>query len=100
MRSKSITGFLRTTGLLTVVLAFLMAACSQHGKESIRQRISINDGWKFMKYESAEEADHLIYDVRPEITSVNDAKPADSKPTEAETVEAEEMILKPWIMPS
>lgn len=100
MRNTKCLRFYNAALALAVVSALLMTGCTQHQQESVRQRISINDGWKFMKYESAEDADNLIYDVRPEITSVNDAKPADSKPTEAETIEAKEMVLKPWIMPS
>lgn len=100
MRKTKCLRFYNAALALAVVSALLMTGCTQHREESVRQRISINDGWKFMKYESAEDADNLIYDVRPEITSVNDAKPADSKPTEAEAIEAKDMVLKPWIMPS
>lgn len=53
-----------------------------------------------MKYESAEDTDTLIYDVRPELTEYNDAQAADTEPENALEVEAEKMVLKPWIMPS
>lgn len=53
-----------------------------------------------MKYDSAEEADDLIYDVRPEVVDGRDDKPADSKPTEAVSVAADQRVLKPWIMPT
>lgn len=65
-----------------------------------RQRISINDNWRFYKYASAADADELIYDVRPEVKDNNDDQPADAKPTEAVEVEASQKVLKPWILPT
>lgn len=59
-----------------------------------RQRISINEGWRFYKYDSLAKADDLIYDVRPDIKDYNDARPADAKPTEATDVKATQMVLK------
>ncbi|WP_145293622.1 beta-galactosidase GalB [Crateriforma conspicua] len=65
-----------------------------------RTRVSINDGWRFFKYADAEDADALIYDVRPEVTDKKDDRPADTEPTEAEKVAASDQTLKPWILPS
>lgn len=67
-------------------------------KNSIRERININEGWRFMKYES--NPDNLIYDVRPKIEDTNDNKVADSKPTEAVKMISNEAVLKNWILPS
>ncbi|MDQ8187815.1 beta-galactosidase GalB [Pelagicoccus sp. SDUM812002] len=65
-----------------------------------RVRISLNEEWRFMKYESADVADRLIYDVRPEVTDGEDGKAADAKPTEAVEVEVKEPVLKGWILPT
>jgi len=65
-----------------------------------RQRISINEGWRFYKYDWTEKADDLIYDARPEFKGHQDGGPADAKPTEAETVEVTQLVLKPWILPT
>ncbi|TWU63046.1 hypothetical protein V7x_47840 [Crateriforma conspicua] len=65
-----------------------------------RTRVSINDGWRFIKYADAEDADALIDDVRPEVTDKKDDRPADTEPTEAEKVVASDETLKPWILPS
>ncbi|HEY5550784.1 MAG TPA: beta-galactosidase GalB [Opitutaceae bacterium] len=62
--------------------------------------MSINDGWTFFKYASADEADDLIYDVRPEVIDSQDGRPADAKPTEAVEVDATRRVLKPWILPA
>lgn len=83
-----------TTLFLACISLF---ACSQ---EPTRERISINEDWKFMKYENAEEADSLIYDVRPPLSDYDDSQAADTKPEEAIRVEAEKKVLKPWIMPT
>lgn len=81
---------------LLVCMVFTTLAVST----SARERISINEGWRFMKYESAEAADGLIYDVRPEVLDDEDGKAADAKPTEAVEVEADREVLKPWILPT
>lgn len=65
-----------------------------------RQRISINEGWCFYKYDSIAKSDNLIYDVRPEVTDNNENKVADAKPTEAIEVKTTQEVLKPWILPS
>jgi len=66
----------------------------------IRQRISINENWRFFKYDSITPADNLFYDVRPEVDDFQDDRPADTKPTEAENIEATQIVLKPWILPA
>lgn len=76
-----------------------MVSCDTADKQ-LRERISINDDWRFMKYESADEADSLIYDVRPPLSEYDDSQAADTKPEEAIRAEADRMVLKPWIMPS
>jgi len=65
-----------------------------------RQRISINKGWHFFKYDSVAKADKLIYDVRPEVSGSTEYKVADAKPTEAVEVKTTQEVLKPWILPS
>ncbi len=65
---------------------------------SSRQRISINEGWKFYRY--TDEPDKLIYDIRPEVTDRNDNIVADSKPTESVAVNSSESVLKKWILPT
>jgi beta-galactosidase len=67
---------------------------------NIRQRISINDGWRFFKYDSMTKADNLIYDVRPELKGNKDDRPADARPTAAETVSPKQIVLKSWILPT
>jgi beta-galactosidase len=84
----------RTLGLCVVMNVFVLFHCNSQ----VRERICINDGWKFMKYTST--PDKLIYDTRPEISDRNDNVVADSKPTEAITVTSSINVLKNWILPS
>jgi beta-galactosidase len=65
-----------------------------------RQRIPVNRDWRFFKYESAGQADDLIYDVRPDIDDARDDRDADTQPTGALEVLARRNVLKPWILPS
>lgn len=65
-----------------------------------REKVSINEGWKFYKYSSTEKTDSLIYDLRPEVKDNKDNIPADSKPTEAVKLDVKVNVLKPWVMPS
>lgn len=86
---------------LFILISFLFFACQQQTDAQIRERILINDGWKFLKYDSPEMADNLIYDVRPgEDQNYSDSKDADSRPDEAVKVIANQPVLKPWILPS
>ncbi len=90
--------FLKASFALLVVGNLLAGSETQ---SSTRERELMDHGWRFMKYETAEDADELIYDVRPENSGNSwDAIPADTKPTEAVEVKADRMVLKPWIMPS
>ncbi|MEL0454697.1 beta-galactosidase GalB [Flavobacteriaceae bacterium SZ-1-7] len=60
----------------------------------------INEDWKFFKYKTIEDADNLIYDVRPIIENTDDTKEADSKPTEAIEIVSTQNALKPYILPT
>jgi len=62
-----------------------------------REHISINEDWRFYKYEQVARADDLIYDVRPEI---KDRRGDDTEPTKTEGIEATQTVFKPWILPT
>ena len=78
----------------------LAQASAKLASKIYRQRISINEVWRFYKYDSLAKADNLIYDLRPEVSDYNENKVADSKPTEAVKVEVTQEVLKPWILPT
>ena len=88
--------------LLIPIVILIFQACNPSRDDfgNIRERISINDSWRFMRYETHEEADNLIYDIRPEVTGQVEARIADSRPTEAVEVGQVQEVLKPWILPA
>ena len=99
--------YLHSESFVLIVLILLVPSLSAQTKpvkaekdRFLREHISINDNWRFFKYDSISKADNLIYDVRPEVTDNNDNKVADSKPTEAIKVETTQEVLKPWILPT
>lgn len=65
-----------------------------------RQRISINNDWLFFKYETADQADQLQYDIRPSLVEINENKVADSQPTNAIKIASTQGVLKSWILPT
>lgn len=65
-----------------------------------RERLSLNDGWRFFKYVSPEQADALAYDVRPAVADAQDNRAADAQPTEAVRLAASRSVLRPWILPT
>jgi beta-galactosidase len=66
-----------------------------------RERISINDNWRFTKGDQNGDSTGLIYDVRPEVKDKKDDKAADAEPTAAEKIVAtNRVVLKPWILPT
>ena len=86
-----------------VVLLFLLVSVnllSAKKETALRERISLNEGWKFFKYSSPALADRLIYDVRPEVDNKGEYLVADAKPTEAVELKSSKEVLKAWIMPT
>lgn len=97
--SADVTRFF--TSITCLVLLVCPSALAQLSTtETPRQHISLNEDWRFYKYESMEKADHLIYDVRPEVKDNRDDRSADAQPTEAVKTEATQEWLKPWILPT
>lgn len=92
--------------LFGVLTGIFLNGCQKGLKQShdvdadLRQRISINSDWRFMKYSASEEADHLIYAARPEVANSEDGRPADAKPTEAVAINSTQEVLKPRILPT
>jgi beta-galactosidase len=89
--------------LLTVVPVILIllsgsAQTTQQNAPGKRQRISFDDGWRFMRYTSA--ADSLFYDERPVVGFRNDNIVADTRATDTGKLAASEKGLKAWILPS
>ena len=63
-----------------------------------RERISINQGWRFMRYTT--EPDKLIYDERPKVDNRNDNIVADTRAADSTQATSSENSLKKWILPT
>jgi beta-galactosidase len=89
---------------LTAVLVWSARASAQPPsaahRNPPRHRLLLNDDWRFKKYDSAADADALIYNIRPEVTDAQDDRAADAEPTAAVDVESSKNVLKPWILPT
>lgn len=79
-------------------LLFALATNVLFAQTSTRDQISINDGWKFMRYTG--ESDSLIYDERPVVADRNDNKVADTRATDSVLAKASTRSLKKWILPT
>jgi len=81
----------------TAVAAPLEAA----DKQSPRQRIPFNDGWKFHLGDPDGNSAPYLYDIRPEVKESADGKVADAMPEEAARIARGNVpLLKPWILPT
>lgn len=66
-----------------------------------RERLLLNEDWRFQKNDPAGNTVSLDYDVRPQVTEHQDGRAADAEPTEAEKLAAaSRVVLKPWILPT
>lgn len=91
----------RLKALFFLLLPFFNTPVLLHAQNTnMRERISINNDWRFFKYDSNTKADNLIYDIRPEVTDNSEYKIADAKPTEAVRISESAEVLKRWILPS
>lgn len=57
---------IKTVKIIIPLLLLILSSCSESKVEQARERLLINEGWKFYNYASMDEADDLIYDVRPD----------------------------------
>jgi beta-galactosidase len=89
-------------GALTPLAApALSAPLDAAPSDRTRQRLSINEGWRFHLGDPEGYGHLLQYDVRPEVKQSADGKVADARPDEAEQLERPaEGLLKPWVLPS
>jgi len=87
----------RTALRLSLVFAtgFVLAAAAA------RERLPLNDGWRFTKGDPNGDSTGLIYEVRPAVKDKKDDQAADTEPTAAEKIAAtNQWVLKPWILPT
>ena len=85
----------------TLILIAALAALAGLPANAARERLPLNDGWRFQKDDPPGNTVPLLYDVRPEVKDARDDKAADSRPEEAARLAvAGKAVLKPWILPT
>src|SRR2546423_4840785 len=91
----------------TTVVPLLLAAASlaaqtpAASRRAPRERISIDEGWRFTKNDPPGNAISLLYDVPPEVRDQRDDRPADAQPTAAERLgAAPPSAIQSWILPT
>lgn len=88
-------------GLVILACALTIPDLANARETAPRQRISINENWRFTKGDPIGAPPILLYDVRPVVKQSADGKAADAKPEEAEKIQGGVVqVLKPWILPT
>ena len=84
-----------------VVLVFVTATAQQlPAAIPGRERILINDGWRFMKDDPPGNSVSLLFDVRPDDGNARDDRPADAEPEKRAPDGAPVSTIKHWILPT
>ncbi|WP_244181679.1 beta-galactosidase GalB [Blastomonas natatoria] len=88
-------------GLAALLVLLVMLAVPALGQAAVRERESINSGWRFTSGDPEGEVTDLRYDVRPAYDDAGDGKAADARPEEAARIASDgTRVLKPWILPT
>jgi len=96
------------------VLGSVLAVClvnvlpaAEVSPASLRERISINDNWRFIKGDPPGDSTSLLYDIRPQPSKgPGNAPPENAKPQSDQSVASNQpstdspKLLKQWILPS
>lgn len=92
---------MRHLWLMACIALFFNAFNMGHAQktfQSPRQRISLNEGWRFMRYSGT--LDNLIYDERPKVVTRNDNVVADTRANDSTVATSSDRVLKNWILPT
>jgi beta-galactosidase len=87
----------RFAGVFVLVCAFSLVY-AQKTPSPLRQRLSLNEGWRFMRYSG--EPDDLSYDERPNVSGNNDNVVADTRAADTGKAASSGNVLKNWILPT
>jgi beta-galactosidase len=112
LSESNMTTRLRTPVVLAFALAVRLAAAATAAPQtnaeasapspvSPRERISLDQDWRFQRGDPAGNTVSLLYDVRTEVTKQRDDGPADAQAKELANVKAPApAVIKAWILPT
>lgn len=87
--------------LLSAAALFAESTQAANPRLAPRERILLDDGWRFHAGDPDGDSAPYLYDVRPAVTVSADGKVADAVPEEAARVAGAGVpVLKPWILPT
>lgn len=94
-----------TIGAASLLAAGLGSLAAQTARtapppSSPRERLSINDGWRFTKGDPFGTGVDLLYDVRPAVNEDRDERPAGAERRPPARIAANVPTLKPWVLPT
>src|SRR5215831_14788360 len=93
----------------SVLAAFLVTTlpAAEVSPASPRERLSINDNWRFVKGDPPGDATNLLYDIRPQSSKgPGNAPPENANPQSDQSVASNQpatdspRLLKAWILPT
>lgn len=90
----------RRFAALLLGLATLASGLPAAAEVAPRERIRLDQGWRFHRGDPPGVDGRLDYDARPQVQASADGKDADSRPDAAVRVQADRPVLKPWILPT
>ena len=91
---------MRTRRALTFACLCLLAFACPIEVSAARERIRLDQGWRFHLGDPPGVGHALDYEVRPTIEQSADGKAADARPETAQTVSEQRTVLRPWILPT
>lgn len=85
----------------TLSIGLVVAMVAPVAAQAPRERIRIDQDWRFQRGDPAGNSVDLRYDVRPAVERSADGKVADAEPEAAAAVAVgTARVLKPWILPT
>lgn len=86
--------------LAAVLVGAVLAAQRSVQPATGRERISINNDWRFTREDPPGTTVSLLYDVRPDAGDAREDRPADAEPEKAAAVRGTMPTIKAWILPT
>jgi len=87
--------------LMATAAVLLSPAFAGEAAAAPRERLSLDEGWRFHRGDPPGVDGQLDYDVRPVVQDNEDGKAADARPQQASRVRDDDhAVLRPWILPT
>ena len=85
---------------ITILFFLTLLSHTSFSATIINSRQKLNNNFKYIKYESLEESDRLIFNNKTKINNYKNSKTTNSTSDKSENIYVEKMILKQSILPT